>query len=233
MEDRVRPTTSPHRLHLRHHRRAQGHDALPPRRAGDLRHFPATCCSRTDDVFIGSPPLAFTFGLGGLLLFPMRVGAASVLLEQAPPPNLLEAIARFRATVCFTAPTAYRAMLGHARRTTTSRRCASACRPARRCRARRSRPGKEATGISIIDGIGATEMLHIFISPRPTRTSARLHRPPVPGYEARVVDEEGREVPPGTVGRLAVRGPTGCRYLADERQRNTCRTAGTSPATAT
>ena len=173
------------------------------------------------DVFCGSPPFAFTFGLGGIVLFPMRFAASSLLLEQASPPQLLKGIRDFGATVCFTAPTAYRAMLpliaepGGA--VPTLAKCVSAGEtlPAATFEAWR-----RATGVSIIDGIGATEMLHIFISAagddiRPGSTG-RV----VPGYEAKVVDANGDEVPVGEVGRLAVRGPTGCRYLDDEeRQR--------------
>jgi 2-aminobenzoate-CoA ligase len=172
-----------------------------------------------DDVFCGSPPLAFTFGLGGLLLFPLRVGAATLLLEQPTPPNLLQGIQEHRATVCFTAPIAYRAMAEQAGSFDLSslRRCVSAGEtlPLPVFEAWR-----EATGIRIIDGIGSTEMLHIFIgSPveeiRPGSTG-RV----VPGYRARVIDPQGNPVPPGTLGRLAVQGPTGCRYLDDpERQR--------------
>ncbi|HKI04684.1 MAG TPA: AMP-binding protein [Thermoanaerobaculia bacterium] len=172
-----------------------------------------------DDVFCGSPPLAFTFGLGGLLLFPMRVGASTLLLEQAAPPQLLQGIQDHRATICFTAPTAYRAMAGLAKGFDLSslRKCVSAGETL-------PKPTfelwEQATGLKIIDGIGSTEMLHIFISSsgddiRPGSTG-RV----VPGYEARVVDEEMNEVPPGTIGRLAVKGPTGCRYLSNlERQR--------------
>jgi 2-aminobenzoate-CoA ligase len=169
------------------------------------------------DRFIGSPPLAFTFGLGGLVLFPLRIGASAVLLEAAAPDKLLAAIAEHRATICFTAPTAYRAILaqleGHD--ISSLRKCVSAGEAL-------PRPvfeaWKAATGLELMDGIGATEMLHIFIaapegSIRPGSTGL-----PVPGYEAAVLDEVGEPVPDGVVGRLAVRGPTGCRYLADERQ---------------
>jgi 2-aminobenzoate-CoA ligase len=172
---------------------------------------------RGDDLFIGSPPIAFTFGLGGLVLFPMRVGAASVLIEQAPPAKLLEAIETFRPTVCFTAPTAYRAMAAMLDEHDVSslRVCVSAGEPL-------PRPTWDAwhdrTGIKILDGIGSTEMLHIFIGAPEDKVRPGATGLPVPGYEARVIDEEGREVAPDTVGRLAVRGPTGCRYLADERQ---------------
>lgn len=172
-----------------------------------------------DDVFCGSPPLAFTYALGGLLLFPMRFGASVLLLEQASPPHLIQAIQEQRPTICFTAPTAYRAMLGMLDDSDVSslRACVSAGEtlPLATFEAWRA-----ATGIRIIDGIGATEMLHIFISAsgddiRPGSTGR-----PVPGYQARVVDEEGQNVPIGEIGRLAVRGPTGCRYLDDpERQR--------------
>ncbi|HEV7367739.1 benzoate-CoA ligase family protein [Arenibaculum sp.] len=172
-----------------------------------------------DDVFCGSPPLAFTFGLGGLVTFPLRVGAATLLLEKATPDALLDGIAAHRATVCFTAPTAYRAMLGllKDRDISSLRKCVSAgeALPLPTWQAFR-----EATGIEIIDGIGSTEMLHIFISASGSDIRPGSTGRPVPGYEACVLDEEGRPVPPGTVGRLAVRGPTGCRYLADDRQRN-------------
>jgi 2-aminobenzoate-CoA ligase len=175
-------------------------------------------CANADDRFIGSPPLAFTFGLGGLLLFPLRVGAAVVLLDKATPEDLLPAIARYRATVLFTAPTAYRAMLAKIREHNVGslRKCVSAgeALPKSTLDA-----WKAATGITIMDGIGATEMFHIFIAAREDEIRAGATGKVVPGYEARVIDEEGKEVPRGTPGRLAVRGPTGCRYLADARQR--------------
>lgn len=171
-----------------------------------------------DDVFTGSPPLAFTFGLGGLVIFPLRAGASTVLLEKAGPDQLLEAIAHHKISVVFTAPTAYRAMLSHVGEFDLSslRRCVSAGEPLPRAT---WEAFHAATGLKIIDGIGATELLHIFISAsdddiRPGSTGL-----PVPGYEARVVDPDGNPVPDGEIGRLAVRGPTGCRYLADERQR--------------
>jgi 2-aminobenzoate-CoA ligase len=169
------------------------------------------------DVFIGSPPLAFTFGLGGLVLFPFRVGATAVLLERAPPEDLPAAIARHRATVCFTAPTAYRAMAGLAAQHDLSslRKCVSAGEAL-------PKPIFEAwqaaTGLKLMDGIGATEMLHIFISAPEEAIRPGATGLPVPGYVARVVDEAGAEVPRGTIGRLAVKGPTGCRYLDDPRQ---------------
>jgi 2-aminobenzoate-CoA ligase len=172
-----------------------------------------------DDRFIGSPPLAFTFGLGGLLLFPLRIGAAAILLEQAPPDALMAAIAQFRATAVFTAPTAYRAMLGKLATNDLSslRICVSAGEALPKAT---WVEWHAATGIKILDGIGSTEMLHIFIgSPEEEVVPGSTGRP-VPGYEAKIVDEAGREVPRGTLGRLAVRGPTGCRYLADKRQTN-------------
>lgn len=171
-----------------------------------------------DDVFAGSPPLGFTFGLGGLVIFPMRAGASALLLEQAGPAQLVPAIAEHRVSVLFTAPTAYRAMLpelaGHD--TGSLRRCVSAGEnlPAATWEA-----WYERTGLRIINGIGATELLHIFISAadeliRPGTTGVA-----VPGWEARVVDGSGAPVPDGEPGLLAVRGPVGCRYLADPRQR--------------
>jgi 2-aminobenzoate-CoA ligase len=172
---------------------------------------------RADDVFIGSPPLGFTFGLGGLLLFPMAVGASTVLLEKAGPPQLVQAIADFGATTLFTSPTAYRALAaqGAALRHTPLRQCVSAGEvlPA----ATRGL-WKEATGIELIDGIGATEMLHIFISADESTARAGATGKPVPGYRAEVVDGNGRVLPPGQVGKLRVKGPTGCRYLNDARQ---------------
>jgi 2-aminobenzoate-CoA ligase len=174
------------------------------------------------DVFIGSPPLAFTFGLGGLTVFPMHIGASTVLLEKAGPPDLLEAIAAQRATVCFTAPTSYRAMAAGAREKKLGARDGG---PLRKCvAAGEALPAatralwKEATGIEIIDGIGATEMFHIFISADEAKARPGATGLAVPGYRARVVDESGKDVPAGTIGRLAVQGPTGCRYLDDPRQ---------------
>jgi 2-aminobenzoate-CoA ligase len=170
-----------------------------------------------DDIFIGSPPIAFTFGLGGAVLFPLRVGAASILLERAPPEELIAAIAALRATICFSAPTAYRMMLGQLARNdiTSLRKCVSAGETLPKAT---FDAWFAATGLKIMDGIGSTEMLHIFIGSPPEEIKAGSTGKPVRGYEARVVDEDGREVAAGTIGRLAVRGPTGCRYLADSRQ---------------
>ncbi|WP_052003098.1 benzoate-CoA ligase family protein [Microvirga sp. BSC39] len=169
------------------------------------------------DRFIGSPPLAFTFGLGGIVLFPMRVGASTVLLEKAGPDDLLPAIMQYKATICFTAPTAYRAMLSKLEGYDISslRKCVSAGEPLPKGT---FEAWRDATSIRLMDGIGATEMLHIFIAAREEEIRPGATGKPVPGYEAKVIDEEGRNLPPGSVGRLAVRGPTGCRYLADERQ---------------
>lgn len=171
-----------------------------------------------EDIFIGSPPLAFTFGLGGLVLFPLRLGASSVLLEKASPDLLLPAISEYRASVVFTSPTAYRAMAAAAAQHDLSslRKCVSAGEP---LPASTRQMWQEATGITLMDGIGATEMLHIFISHTEAEARPGATGKPVPGYVACVVDEEGRPLPAGQVGRLAVKGPTGCRYLDDERQR--------------
>jgi 2-aminobenzoate-CoA ligase len=172
-----------------------------------------------DDVFIGSPPLAFTFGLGGLLLFPMAVGASTVLLEKASPPLLLEGIQNFGATVIFTAPTSYRILSvnGVDLRRTSLRKCVSA---GEALPASTRALWKEATGIELIDGIGSTEMLHIFISHDEAQARPGATGQIIPGYQAKVVDDQGDELPPGTPGKLAVKGPTGCRYLADKRQLN-------------
>jgi 2-aminobenzoate-CoA ligase len=173
-----------------------------------------------DDIFVGSPPLAFTYALGGLLLFPMRFGASTLLLEQATPPKLVEAIAKFRPTICFTAPTAYRAMCGMLADHDVSslRKCVSAGEHLPRGV---FEEWKSASGIDIIDGIGATEMLHIFISASGDDIRPGSTGKVVPGYQAQIVDDDGHAVPDGTVGHLAVRGPTGCRYLDDvARQRH-------------
>jgi 2-aminobenzoate-CoA ligase len=169
------------------------------------------------DRFIGSAPLAFTFGFGGVL-FPMHIGASFVVLEKTSPDDLLAAIEQYKTTVCFTAPTAYRGMLSKlaGRDISSLRKCVSAGEAL-------PRPTFDAwlkaTGIKLMDGIGSTEMLHIFISATEDEIRPGATGKPVPGYEAKIVDDAGNDVPPGTMGRLAVRGPTGCRYLADERQR--------------
>jgi 2-aminobenzoate-CoA ligase len=171
-----------------------------------------------DDVFVGSPPLAFTFGLGGLAIFPLRFGATATLLENASPANMVEIIETYKATISFTAPTAYRAMLGamHEGADLSSLRVAVS--------AGETLPGPvfadwmAKTGKPILDGIGSTEMLHIFISNRLGDASPSSTGTPVTGYEARIVDDDMKEKPRGEVGKLAVRGPTGCRYLADQRQ---------------
>lgn len=170
-----------------------------------------------DDRFIGSPPLAFTFGLGGIVLFPLRIGAAAILPAKAAPPDLVEAIERHRATVCFTAPTAYRAILGRmeGRDLSSLRICVSAGEALPKAT---FDAWQAATGLPLMDGIGATEMLHIFIAAPRVKIRPGATGLPVPGYEARIVDDTGNELPDGTPGRLAVRGPTGCRYLADSRQ---------------
>ncbi len=173
--------------------------------------------ANADDVFIGSPPVAFTFGLGGQVLFPMAIGASMALLEKAGPHQLVEGIEKFGATVLFTAPTSYRVMAGYGERLRSSglRKCVSA---GEALNASTRNMWKEATGIEIIDGIGSTEMLHIFISHREDEARPGATGKAVPGYKAKVVDDAGNEVPPNTVGKLAVQGPTGCRYLNDSRQ---------------
>lgn len=174
---------------------------------------------RPDDVFAGSPPFAFTFGLGGLLIFPLRAGAATLLMERAGPKELLRGIEQRGVSVLFTAPTAYRAMLaeGAGDHLSGLRRCVSAGEhlPEATWQAWR-----EATGIRIIDGIGATEMLHIFVSAADDDIRPGATGRPVPGFEAAVLDEKGNRLPDGEPGLLAVRGPVGCRYLADPRQQN-------------
>ncbi|MBV9149164.1 MAG: AMP-binding protein [Candidatus Eremiobacteraeota bacterium] len=180
--------------------------------------FPKSVLKASEqDLFCGSPPLGFTFGLGGLLLFPLDIGATALLLEKATPELLLEAIERQGASVVFTAPIAYRAMAGliQGNAVASLRKCVSAGEtlPLPTFQA-----WFERTGLKIIDGIGATEMLHIFISSPEEKIRPGSTGQVVPGYEARIVDDDGKTAPPGTVGRLAVRGPTGCRYLDDPRQ---------------
>jgi 2-aminobenzoate-CoA ligase len=182
--------------------------------------FPRSCLhAGPDDIFCGTPPLAFTFGLGGLLLFPMRFGASALLLEKLTPTGLLSAIEQYRPSICFTAPTFYRQMAAVAfdYAIASLTKCVSAGEalplPTRQL-------WEKETGIQLIDGIGATEMLHIFISAAGADIRPGATGKPIPGYSACVLDDAGKPVLPGEVGRLAVKGPTGCRYLADERQKN-------------
>ena len=172
-----------------------------------------------DDVFTGTPPLGFTFGLGGLLLFPLRAGASTLLIERAMPAELADLIAAHGVTVLSTAPTAYRAMLAAGK--------ASSLKNLRRCISAGEHLPKsvweqfhEATGVAIIDGIGSTEMLHIFIAAADDDIRSGSTGKAVPGYRAMILDGSGAPVPDGQPGRLAVQGPTGCRYLSDPRQRN-------------
>jgi 2-aminobenzoate-CoA ligase len=172
-----------------------------------------------DDIFTGTPPLAFTYGLGGLLIFPLRAGAATLLLEKATPAELADHIAARGVTICSTAPTAYRAMLaaGKAGQLRGLRRPVSA---GEHLSAATWQAFYDATGTAIIDGIGSTEILHIFISAADEAIRPGSTGLPVPGYQAVILDDAGRPVADGEPGRLAVKGPTGCKYLADDRQRN-------------
>lgn len=169
-----------------------------------------------DDVFCGTPPLAFTFGLGGLLCFPLRVGASTVLIEKLTPALLLQTIERFRATTVFTAPTFYRQMAPLAKDADISSLRNTVSAGEALPQATRDL-WRDATGIEMIDGIGGTEMIHIFISSSGDVRPGSIGRA-VPGYVVQALDDAMQPVPPGVTGNLAVRGPTGCRYLADERQ---------------
>ena len=173
----------------------------------------------SEDVVCGTPPIAFTFGLGGLLAFPLRYGASTVLLEKHTPETLLNTIASYRATQCYTAPTFYRqmAMLAHNVNLSSLRHPVSAGEALPDAT---RQLWKEKTGIEITDGIGGTEMIHIYIASAGTQVRAGSIGQVVPGYTARIVDDDMQPVPHGTPGRLAVRGPTGCRYLNDARQTN-------------
>jgi 2-aminobenzoate-CoA ligase len=173
-----------------------------------------------DDVFVGSPPLAFTFGLGGLAIFPLRFGAVATLLEHASPPNMVEIIQTYKATISFTAPTAYRAMLQAMDQGADLSSLRVAVSAGETLPASVFEEWIRKVGKPILDGIGATEMLHIFITNRLDDMAPGSTGRPVTGYEARIVDADMSDVPRGAVGRLAVRGPTECRYLADSRQRD-------------
>ncbi len=191
--------------------------------AASLCWPPHVLCATPDDRVIGSPPLAFTFGLGGLLIFPLAIGASTVLVEKATPDALPAAIAAHRATICYTSPTAYRAMATQfaaqmkAHDVSSLRKCVSA---GEALPAATRTLWRETTGIELIDGIGSTELFHIFISATEAQARGGATGHVVPGYEAAILDDAGQPLPPGQVGRLAVRGPTGCKYLDDERQVN-------------
>jgi len=173
-----------------------------------------------DDVFVGSPPLAFTFGLGGLAIFPLRFAATATLLENAAPPEMIRIIETYKATICFTSPTAYRAMMAAMDQGADLSSLRLAVSAGETLPAPVFESWTKKTGKTILDGIGSTEMLHIFISNRVGAAAAGTTGTPVAGYEAKIVDENMNELPAGAIGKLAVRGPTGCRYLADVRQTN-------------
>lgn len=170
------------------------------------------------DIFVGSPPLAFTFGLGGLAIFPLRFGATATLLEDASPPNMIEIIKKYKATVCFTAPTAYNVMLKAMDEGVDLSSLRAAVSAGETLPAPIYKDWLKKTGKPMLDGIGATELLHIFISNRFDDHKESCTGKPVMGYQAKIVDDDMKEVKQGQVGRLAVKGPTGCRYLSDERQ---------------
>jgi 2-aminobenzoate-CoA ligase len=173
-----------------------------------------------DDVFVGSPPLAFTFGLGGLAIFPLRFGATATLLENASPPEMVKIIETYKATICFTSPTAYRAMMAAMDKGADLSSLRIAVSAGETLPAPVFENWTRKTGKTILDGIGSTELLHIFITNRVGDAVAGTTGLPVAGYEVKIVDDDMNELPDGTVGKLAVRGPTGCRYLADKRQSN-------------
>jgi 2-aminobenzoate-CoA ligase len=173
---------------------------------------------RSDDVFVGSPPLAFTFGLGGLAIFPLRFGATATLLENASPANMIEIIETYRATILFTAPTAYRVMLSAVDTGADLSSLRLAVSAGETLPAPVFNDWTKKIGKPILDGIGSTELLHIFISNRIGDSAPASTGRAVAGYEARIVDDNMNEKPRGEVGWLAVRGPTGCRYLSDSRQ---------------
>ncbi|MDI1346936.1 MAG: benzoate-CoA ligase family protein [Pseudolabrys sp.] len=173
-----------------------------------------------NDIFVGSPPLAFTFGLGGLAIFPLRFGATATLLESASPPNMIQIIETYKATICFTAPTAYRAMMAAMDKGADLSSLRIAVSAGETLPAPVFEEWTRKTGTPILDGIGSTELLHIFITNRIGDARPGATGKPVIGYVAKIVDKEMNEVERGEIGRLAVRGPTGCRYLADKRQKD-------------
>ena len=173
-----------------------------------------------NDVFVGSPPLAFTFGLGGLAIFPLRFGATATLLESASPPNMIQIIETYKATICFTAPTAYRAMMAAMDKGADLSSLRIAVSAGETLPAPVFEEWTRKTGTPILDGIGSTELLHIFITNRIGDARPGATGKPVGGYVGKIVDKEMIEVARGEIGRLAVRGPTGCRYLADKRQKD-------------
>jgi 2-aminobenzoate-CoA ligase len=172
----------------------------------------------SDDVFVGSPPLAFTFGLGGLAIFPLRFGATATLLENASPANMIEIIETYKATISFTSPTAYRAMMAAMDGGADLSSLRMAVSAGETLPAPVFQDWTSKTGKPILDGIGATELLHIFITNRLEDAAPGATGRCVAGYEARIVDDAMNDVADGEIGHLAVRGPTGCRYLADDRQ---------------
>ena len=173
-----------------------------------------------NDVFVGSPPLAFTFGLGGLAIFPLRFGATATLLENASPPSMIQIIETYKATICFTAPTAYRAMLAAMDKGADLSSLRIAVSAGETLPAPVFEEWTKKAKVPILDGIGSTEMLHIFISNRIGEARPGATGKPVSGYVGKIVDKDMNDLKPGEVGRLAVRGPTGCRYLADKRQKD-------------
>jgi 2-aminobenzoate-CoA ligase len=181
--------------------------------------FPRSCLQPArDDIFCGTPPIAFTFGLGGILCFPLRYGASTVLSERLTPDALLQTIQDFRATICFSTPAFFRQMAPLTKRydLASLKKCVSAGEALPDATRQLF---KQSTGIEIIDGIGSTELIHMFIAHTPERVRRGATGYAIPGYRATVLDEAGRVCPPGVVGRLAIKGPTGCKYLADDRQK--------------
>jgi 2-aminobenzoate-CoA ligase len=181
--------------------------------------FPRSCLKPAkNDIFCGTPPIAFTFGLGGILCFPARYGASTVLSERLTPELLLQTVQDFRATILFSAPAFFRQMAGVAKNYDLSslKKCVSAGEALPDATRQLF---KQATGMEIIDGIGSTELIHMFIAHTPERVRRGATGYAIPGYRATVLDDEGRACPPGVVGRLAIKGPTGCKYLADDRQK--------------
>lgn len=194
--------------------------------------FPRHCLKPgADDVFIGTPPLAFTFGLGGLLCFPLWARASTVLLEKLAPEPLMQAIAQHKATICFTSPTAYRQMAGLVGKydIASLKKCVSA---GEALPTDTRDKWREASGIQIHDGIGGTEMIHIYIASGPEDYRPGALGKLLPGYRGMIVDDDMNPLPPGEVGKLAIKGPTGCRYLNDERQKNYVRDGWNLPGDA-